>query len=152
VQTQTPINPGNSGGPLIADSKKLVGVNSFINPTGQGLNYAVSVKDVHKFINSKESRLLPKSEDNCEPSSVALDSEEHKDVIATGVDTDCDNKIDLITIDEDRDGVVDIMILDNNKDNMPEIWITISEEGGPLNLWLIDKDGDQEPDVAGRHG
>ncbi len=29
IQTQTPINPGNSGGPLIGESGKILGVNSF---------------------------------------------------------------------------------------------------------------------------
>ena len=149
VQTQTPINPGNSGGPLITDNKKLIGVNSFINPEAQGLNYAVSVKNVHEFINSKQSRVFPEDESSCEPVSEILEGDEYKNKIATGIDTDCDNLIDTITIDEDLDGVIDMILSDPNKDGYPEILITRSEEGGPLNLWLIDKDGDQEPDVAG---
>jgi S1-C subfamily serine protease len=49
IQTQTPINPGNSGGPLVSDSANLVGVNSF-KSGGEGLNFAVSVDEVKKFI------------------------------------------------------------------------------------------------------
>ena len=77
VQTQTPINPGNSGGPLITDNKKLIGVNSFINPEAQGLNYAVSIKDVHEFVNSKQSRFFTKDESGGEPVSEILDYEEY---------------------------------------------------------------------------
>jgi S1-C subfamily serine protease len=29
IQTQTPINPGNSGGPLLSETGKIVGINSF---------------------------------------------------------------------------------------------------------------------------
>jgi S1-C subfamily serine protease len=47
IQTQTPINPGNSGGPLISDSGTLIGVNT---GKGEGLNFAVSVEDVRKFL------------------------------------------------------------------------------------------------------
>jgi hypothetical protein len=49
IQTQTPINPGNSGGPLLSDSGNLIGVNSF-KSEGEGLNFAVSVEEVRKFI------------------------------------------------------------------------------------------------------
>jgi S1-C subfamily serine protease len=58
IQTQTPINPGNSGGPLIGDSGKLLGVNSF-KSTGEGLNFAVSVKDVTTFIFTHPVRTHP---------------------------------------------------------------------------------------------
>ena len=123
--------------------------NSFINPDAQGLNYAVSIKNVHEFIKSEQSRLLPEDESSCEPVSEILEDDEYKGKTVTGIDTTCDVLINLITIDEDNDDVIDLMILDNNADGLPEIFITRNEEGGPLNLWLIDKDGDQEPDVAG---
>ena len=119
------------------------------NPDAQGLNYAVSIKNVHEFIKSEQSRLLPEDESSCEPVSEILEDDEYKGKIATGIDTDCDNLIDTITIDEDLDGVIDMILSDPNKDGYPEILITRSEEGGPLNLWLIDKDGDGIPDVAG---
>jgi S1-C subfamily serine protease len=50
IQTQTPINPGNSGGPLLSDDGRMVGVNSFVDPKAQGLNFAVSVSDVRAFL------------------------------------------------------------------------------------------------------
>src|SRR5450759_2044283 len=56
IQTQTPINPGNSGGPLISDGGTLIGVNSF-KATGEGLNFAVSVDDVKKFLARSGNRV-----------------------------------------------------------------------------------------------
>ncbi|MDD5612670.1 MAG: S1C family serine protease, partial [Gallionella sp.] len=50
IQTQTPINPGNSGGPLINDAMQMVGVNTYSRGDAQGMNYAVSVDDVKRFI------------------------------------------------------------------------------------------------------
>ena len=51
-QMQTPINPGNSGGPLLNDYGNVVGINTFINTRGQGITYAVTVKEIIKFLTS----------------------------------------------------------------------------------------------------
>ena len=56
IQTQTPINPGNSGGPLLSDSSSLIGVNSF-KAGGEGLNFAVSVDEVRKFLARPGNRI-----------------------------------------------------------------------------------------------
>src|SRR5262245_45045244 len=71
IQTQTPINPGNSGGPLISESGKLLGVNSF-KASGEGLeglNFAVSIIDVIAFLNGppaqRNQTVVPKS--SCRP-------------------------------------------------------------------------------------
>jgi S1-C subfamily serine protease len=66
IQTQTPINPGNSGGPLLNARIEVVGVNTWARnlvqktkvggqeveiarPT-QGLNFAVSARDLRDFL------------------------------------------------------------------------------------------------------
>ena len=49
-QMQTPINEGNSGGPLLNKFGNIVGINSFGFEAKQGLNYAVSVKEIIKFL------------------------------------------------------------------------------------------------------
>jgi S1-C subfamily serine protease len=50
LQTQTPINPGNSGGPLLEDGGQLVGVNAFRTTGAEGLNFAISARDIRAFL------------------------------------------------------------------------------------------------------
>jgi len=63
IQTQTPINPGNSGGPLLSDDAELVGVNAFRTRDAEGLNFAVSAKDVWSFLSTSAVESVPK--ENC---------------------------------------------------------------------------------------
>ncbi|HEU4407111.1 MAG TPA: trypsin-like peptidase domain-containing protein [Polyangiaceae bacterium] len=49
IQTDTSINPGNSGGPLFDLGGRVVGINTAINPEGQGIGFAIPV-DVLKLV------------------------------------------------------------------------------------------------------
>jgi S1-C subfamily serine protease len=67
IQTQTPINPGNSGGPLLNSTLEVLGINTWvrliaekqrvageevsITSPAQGLNFAVSARDLRGFLN-----------------------------------------------------------------------------------------------------
>ena len=62
IQTQTPINPGNSGGPLLDDDGRLIGINSFGRSGGQGLNYAVAVDEIQKFLQRRETRVAQRQQ------------------------------------------------------------------------------------------
>ncbi|HEU4405698.1 MAG TPA: trypsin-like peptidase domain-containing protein [Polyangiaceae bacterium] len=49
IQTDASINPGNSGGPLFDLGGRVVGINTAVNPEGQGIGFAIPV-DVLKRV------------------------------------------------------------------------------------------------------
>jgi serine protease Do len=50
IQTDASINPGNSGGPLINMEGKVVGINTAIIASGQGIGFAVPINMAGKII------------------------------------------------------------------------------------------------------
>jgi S1-C subfamily serine protease len=130
IQTQTPINPGNSGGPLLGDSGVLLGVNSFNKP-GEGLNYAVSVDDVKKFLARSGNRAAevstaspPKAQ--CKPKLVSRWRSKEEDATIEDYDSTCTGKIDArftyfddqsrplqLDMDRNHDGRFDVQFWGN---------------------------------------
>lgn len=50
IQTDASINPGNSGGPLLDINGRVVGINSMIVSTGQGIGFAIPINLARRII------------------------------------------------------------------------------------------------------
>jgi hypothetical protein len=124
IQTQTPINPGNSGGPLVDDNGLLLGVNTF-KATGEGLNFAVSVDEVKKFVGRTSNETSGSPKGTCEVKEISRFRNRDNNATVISYDTRCtgtaqayytipDNKTEAITLSKDRneDGRIDVIYFD----------------------------------------
>ena len=59
IQTTAALSGGNSGGPLVNFQGKLVGVNSWVVPAGQNLNFAVAAGEVSAAMTACGTKLKP---------------------------------------------------------------------------------------------
>ena len=56
IQTDASINPGNSGGPLMNLRGEVVGINTAIVASGQGIGFAIPIDMVRKIVNQLKEK------------------------------------------------------------------------------------------------
>jgi S1-C subfamily serine protease len=142
IQTQTPINPGNSGGPLIDEGGRLIGVNSF-KAEGEGLNFAVSVGEVEKFLaeaqgGAHEPKLASTAPKPCEPKVMYEGRSRENDALIQNVDMDCGGRVNATLHVPDDTSKPVVLRIDTNGD-------------GKVDAWIFDEDRDGKPDLIGYH-
>ena len=143
IQTQTPINPGNSGGPLLNDSGELIGLNSFGNTSGEGVNFALALSTINSFLEAQDNTIRK------EIPSALLDK------LLYSLDTNNNGNPDTYFWDDnnnegqtswrrfDEDGAVEKIKIDDNENGIFELTIfwTILE-GQTVAIYEFDKNED----------
>jgi Trypsin-like peptidase domain len=155
IQTQTPINPGNSGGPLLSDSSSLVGVNSF-KAGGEGLNFAVSVDEVRRFIARSGNRIeqapkTSKSHAGCKAKELSKFRNEKNDATVVSFDMFCTGKDtgELVTPDDQSQAI--FLRLDRNGDGRVDVIIFDFKRSGRWDLSFWDENFTGNWTLVGYH-
>ena len=155
IQTQTPINPGNSGGPLLGDSSSLIGVNSF-KAGGEGLNFAVSVDEVKRFIARPGNRIVQtpratKGDLGCKPKKLSQFRNEENDATVVSFDMFCSGKDtgELVTPDDQGKGI--FLRLDRNRDGTVDAIIFDFKRSGKWDLSFWDEKFEGHWTLVGYH-
>ncbi len=140
--------------PLFSDDGKIIGINSFLNQEAQGINFAVSVGEVRRFMASKTDRKLP--EPQKDPTSLEglpmepFDFNENGVIDTIGIDENGDGVIELYIVDEDEDGQEDYFLLDQDENGRIDTkFFSTVIEGQDVDVYLFDAEEDGEFDVAG---
>ena len=155
IQTQTPINPGNSGGPLLGDSSSLIGVNSF-KAGGEGLNFAVSLDEVRKFLAHSGNRIAQtssakKSDRECKPKQLSKFRNESNDATIVSVDMFCTGKDtgELVTPDDKSQAIY--LRLDRNGDGHADVIFFDLKRSGRWDLSFWDENYTGNWTLVGYH-
>ncbi len=158
IQTQTPINPGNSGGPLITDDGVVIGINTFMLPSLQNTNFAVSAGDIKEFMS--ENTPLPPAESQ-KQAKTDNETNNEKLKLISKLDLDGNGVSDGLVYDQNGNGIGDILITnpqeDNNKKNFryfldkdeDGFWDTEIVEKENVRIYLFDTNKDGTVDVVG---
>jgi Trypsin-like peptidase domain len=136
VQTQTPINPGNSGGPLLEDSGMLVGVNSFGQPKAQGINFAVSAKDVRSFLAVPVAQAQP--EDECKPRTIFEGRNKENTAFLRSISLKCDDRADIVVVVPDDKKKAVMALVDMSRRNKVEGIVLDEQRVGKWNTSFWD--------------
>jgi S1-C subfamily serine protease len=156
IQTQTPINPGNSGGPLLGDSGALIGVNTFKDASSEGLNFAVSVDDVRKFLARSGNRIAQEQKktqlkEKCQLKELSRFRNKGNDATVISLDMLCTGKdnAELVTPDDKSKAI--FLRLDRNGDGNVDAVIFDFKQSGKWDLSFWDEKFEGHWTLVGYH-
>jgi S1-C subfamily serine protease len=159
LQTQTPINPGNSGGPLLDDGENVIGINSFSEAGKQGLNFAISVGEVKRFLSSGGNRLAtltpdsnqrykPEKAEGCEPRRFDSFIDQKTKKLVIPIDTMCRGKPNLYLVGQQEDQPPEFALIDDVGDGKFDVKILFAFDG-KADLWIFYGNRDGVPTAFG---
>jgi S1-C subfamily serine protease len=151
IQTQTPINPGNSGGPLISESSNLIGVNAG-KAEGEGLNFAVSVDNVRRFLAEPTKPTQGDTSKNaCEPKEISRFRNSGNNAAVIAYDLNCSGKANANYIVPDKKADAILMTWDRNGDGQPDVVFFDFKRRGKWDLSFWDAKFEGRWTLVGYH-
>lgn len=162
IQTQTSTSRGNSGGPLVDENTKLLGINTLSKQGGQNLNYAISIKDIKEFLESKNEiaiKQINKSKNKNKKLNIVkvmqvydknnnlmqlakLDANTNGTIDGTLIDTNSNGKWNRYYDDKNENNVHEQLSFDKNENGTIELIYYDKNEDGKWDLIAYDKDED----------
>ena len=148
IQTQTPINPGSSGGPLFNNTGEIIGVNSFIDPSADGLNFAIAISTVKEFINSDiahtRAKVVKKDNDD-DDEGIWFDRDDDGIDESLAIDKDKNGEMDALFVDNIGDGEFDTFYFDSNENGIAELTVevVILDDDSEVAVFYYDTNEDE---------
>jgi S1-C subfamily serine protease len=143
IQTQTPINPGNSGGPLLSDDGKIVGVNSFIDKSAEGLNFAVAAKEISYFLKNQVDGMA--AVNTCGRAKTVFEGRNQKNTAFIRlISLQCDDKSDIAIVIPDNIAEPIFAQVDLKRSGKPEGIVFDVQRSGTrwdTSFWDLQLDG-----------
>ncbi|MGH6892383.1 MAG: S1C family serine protease [Dongiaceae bacterium] len=154
IGIQAPIDPGNSGGPLLDDDGRLIGVNS--DGQMQDLSFAISVREVDRFLNESQSRYAesfapPSEEEECGPLVTFTGRNDANNADIRMTDNDCDDYPEMVEQWFDDPNLGYAVEFDKDRDGKWEAVVVDSDTDGTWDYSLYDTNADGAPDLRGLH-
>jgi hypothetical protein len=153
IQTQTPINPGNSDGPLIGDDGLLIGVKSFTS-AGEGLNFAVTVDAVQRFVKRGTNRYAERAAEqsaSCETQILFEGRNDTDDSSVRTFDRNCDGIPDAALVVPDKGSEPALFVYDDEQNGEPNGVVFDQDRDGTWDVSYWDTTGDGEMNLEGSH-
>lgn len=149
IQTQTPINPGSSGGPLLGDDGQLIGVNTFGPKGTQGLNFAISARDVRAFLVAPVAQNA--GGDQCKSRVIFEGRDKENTAFLRRISLKCDDRADItIVVPDDKKKAVMALIDISRRDKVEGI-VLDERRSGKWNTSFWDPKLDETFPLRGMH-
>ena len=150
IQTQTPINPGNSGGPLLTEDGKIVGVNSFVTPGAENLNFAVAANEIRAFLANPKSDI--QAQNKCTQAKIIFEGRNNDNTaFIRMISLRCDDKADIMIVVPDKKREAIFALVYSKRQDKPDGLVLDPKRSGKWTTSFWDVNFDETFPLKGLH-